>query len=328
VLGNDFDPDAPLTPLEAQLFSGPSKGALTLNLDGSFTYTPTSVALATGQDKFFYVARNGTVDSDPAAVTINFGPPVNHAPVAVGDAPSFITNNTSNPGGTPATVSLLLPPPSVLVNDSDPDVGDVLHVGAFSGLTGANTGATLAIDQTTGANAGRVTFGYASNWVGDATYNYSAQDSGTPPLSSAAVPNHIVRDIAIRSAATQIVTLTTGRWNVTFRARTLPAAVTYELVPSRTSAGTACPLALLPNPVVATVTVPANTPVTAAFFTLQSATTASAQRAGCDTLTVRTAASTPIPLANTVPAHPAATSVTTTLLPPPFNHFTVFNSLP
>ena len=38
VLANDFDVDG--DPMSALLVAGPSHGALTLNVDGSFTYTP------------------------------------------------------------------------------------------------------------------------------------------------------------------------------------------------------------------------------------------------------------------------------------------------
>jgi VCBS repeat-containing protein len=66
VLGNDSDPDGDA--LTAQLASPPAHGALTLNADGSFTYTPT--AGFSGGDTFTYVARDGTTASTPAAVAI------------------------------------------------------------------------------------------------------------------------------------------------------------------------------------------------------------------------------------------------------------------
>jgi VCBS repeat-containing protein len=66
VLGNDSDPDNNL--LSAALVSGPSHGTLTLNPDGSFTYTPATNY--TGSDSFTYQASDGTLASQLATVTL------------------------------------------------------------------------------------------------------------------------------------------------------------------------------------------------------------------------------------------------------------------
>ena len=56
---------------------------LTLNADGSFTYTPN--ANFNGADSFTYTANDGTADSNVATVTITVDA-VNDAPVAVNDS--------------------------------------------------------------------------------------------------------------------------------------------------------------------------------------------------------------------------------------------------
>ncbi|MEX2560843.1 MAG: DUF4214 domain-containing protein, partial [Pirellulales bacterium] len=66
VLANDTDADG--DDLTAQLVSGPTRGDLTLNANGSFTYAPG--ASFQGIDTFTYVATDGVDDSDPATVTI------------------------------------------------------------------------------------------------------------------------------------------------------------------------------------------------------------------------------------------------------------------
>jgi len=66
VLANDTDPDA--DPLMASLVSGTTNGALTLNANGSFTYTPDAGFV--GTDSFTYVAHDGTYESNPVTVTI------------------------------------------------------------------------------------------------------------------------------------------------------------------------------------------------------------------------------------------------------------------
>lgn len=76
VLGNDTDADG--NPLTATLVIGPTNGTVTLNPDGSFTYTP--AANYSGPDSFTYTAKDGTATSNTATVTI-IVTPVNDAPV-------------------------------------------------------------------------------------------------------------------------------------------------------------------------------------------------------------------------------------------------------
>ena len=83
-------------------------GTLTLESDGSFSYTPARDF--TGRDAFTYRANDGTNDSDAATVTIAVGAH-NDAPVAVGEAYSVAEDGTltiSAAGG-------------VLANDTDAD---------------------------------------------------------------------------------------------------------------------------------------------------------------------------------------------------------------
>jgi VCBS repeat-containing protein len=87
VLGNDSDPDGDT--LSAVAGSAPAHGSLSLNDDGSFTYTP--AADYNGSDSFTYRANDGALTSGPAAVTITV--------TAVNDAPSV----TVAPGGTCGT---------------------------------------------------------------------------------------------------------------------------------------------------------------------------------------------------------------------------------
>ena len=66
VLANDSDPNN--DPVTAVLEVAPEHGTLSLNSDGSFSYTPDAVF--TGTDSFTYKANDGTVDSNIATVTI------------------------------------------------------------------------------------------------------------------------------------------------------------------------------------------------------------------------------------------------------------------
>src|SRR5690606_35155301 len=70
VLANDTDPDNAASPLNAGLMmanprplSGPSHGTLTLNADGSFTYSTTDPDFF-GTDTFTYRATDGEAESN------------------------------------------------------------------------------------------------------------------------------------------------------------------------------------------------------------------------------------------------------------------------
>jgi VCBS repeat-containing protein len=69
VLANDTDPQGqPIIVAAPRPFSGPAHGSLTLNADGSFSYTP--VADYSGTDTFTYRATDGFLTSAAATVTI------------------------------------------------------------------------------------------------------------------------------------------------------------------------------------------------------------------------------------------------------------------
>ncbi len=78
LLGNDSDVD--LDPLTAVLVSGPGHGVLTLNSNGSFSYTPEADYF--GPDSFVYAVNDGWADSLNVPVTITVG--------SVNDAPGFV----------------------------------------------------------------------------------------------------------------------------------------------------------------------------------------------------------------------------------------------
>jgi surface protein/VCBS repeat-containing protein len=106
VLNNDTDVDN--VSLTATIVTQPTNGTLTLNSNGTFSYTHNGSETTT--DSFTYKANDGSVDSNLATVTIAIIP-VNDAPVTVNDT---ITLNEG------ATVSVLsTTQTSVLFNDTD-----------------------------------------------------------------------------------------------------------------------------------------------------------------------------------------------------------------
>lgn len=153
VLFNDSDSEN--NTLTAQLVSGPSHGSLTLNANGTFTYTPN--ANYNGTDSFTYQANDGTSNSNVATVNLIIAP-VNDAPVGSSDA--YDTNE-----GT----ALVVGGSGVLTNDTDAD-GDSLT-------------ATLVTSPTHGVvvlNAdGSFTYTPDAHYHGTDVFTYQANDGTT-----------------------------------------------------------------------------------------------------------------------------------------------------
>ena len=129
VLANDSDPNGDA--LTSVLVSGPSHGSVTLNADGSFSYTP--AANFNGADSFTYKASDGTADSNVATVNVTVNP-VNDPPVAKNDG---VNTNVNPPvfdpavGFTEEDTPLTIPGAALTANDTDVDQ-DNLSVEAVS----------------------------------------------------------------------------------------------------------------------------------------------------------------------------------------------------
>ena len=150
VLANDTDSN-PVNTLTARLVTGPANGTLTLNPDGSFTYTPNPNF--NGSDSFIYVANDGALDSLTAATVTITVTPVNDPPVAVND--SVTTAEDAPVSG------------NVLANDTDVDTGDTRTASLVSGP--ANGTLTLNSD-------GSFTYTPNPNFNGSDAFTYKAND--------------------------------------------------------------------------------------------------------------------------------------------------------
>src|SRR5262249_22030131 len=119
VLANDtVDPGLVLTP---RVIGGPSHGSLTLNPDGSFTYTPASGY--SRPDSLTYKANDGTFDSNLATVSLTVGGPV----------PSPETYSTYE------NQALTVNAPGVLGNDANPGGGTLTPLVAAAPYNGTLT---------------------------------------------------------------------------------------------------------------------------------------------------------------------------------------------
>ncbi len=150
VLANDSDVDGDT--LSAVLVSQPTHGSLTLNSNGSFSYTP--AASYNGTDSFTYKASDGQTDSGVATVTITITS-VNDAPVAVNDSYTTAEDTTLNVAA-----------PGVLANDSDVE-GDILS----GALLTQPTHGSLTFNSD-----GSFSYTPAANYNGTDSFTYKAND--------------------------------------------------------------------------------------------------------------------------------------------------------
>jgi VCBS repeat-containing protein len=107
MLTNDSDPDGDPLTITTTPITPPSSGSLSLNSDGSFSYTPNPNF--NGDDNFVYKVCDDSQLCTTAKVTLIVNP-INDPPMATNDT------GTVNQGGT-----LLKVTPGVLGNDSDPE---------------------------------------------------------------------------------------------------------------------------------------------------------------------------------------------------------------
>ncbi|HCG8174529.1 TPA: tandem-95 repeat protein, partial [Vibrio parahaemolyticus] len=147
VLGNDtFEGDDQVVSLDTN--NGPANGTVSVNPDGSVTYTPNDNYH--GTDSFTYIVTSGGV-SESTTVSVDVTP-VNDAPVAKDDIATTQEN-------TAVTID-------VLPNDSDVD-GDKLSIESAS--VPKEQGTVEVVD-------GKLVFTPAENFNGDAEITYTVTD--------------------------------------------------------------------------------------------------------------------------------------------------------
>jgi VCBS repeat-containing protein len=192
VLANDTDADTPTANLIAVLDTTTTHGALVLNANGTFSYTP--VANYNGVDTFTYHANDGVRSSAPVTVTLNIAA-VNDTPVAGADTIATTTNT-----------ALVTPAATLLANDTDVD-NNPLTLTAVSG----------AVNGTVALAGGQVTFTPTAGFTGAGSFQYTVNDGAANATGTVTVN--------IGAAAT-LPQLTIGG------NATNPAANTYQLTPA------------------------------------------------------------------------------------------------
>ncbi|MDF5223068.1 tandem-95 repeat protein, partial [Vibrio parahaemolyticus] len=168
VLGNDtFEGDDKVVSLDTN--NGPANGTVSVNPDGSVTYTPNDNYH--GADSFTYIVTSGGV-SESTTVNVDVTP-VNDAPVAKDD--TAITDED-----TPVTID-------VLPNDTDID-GDKLSIQSASAPEAQ--GKVEIVD-------GKLVFTPAENFNGDAEITYTVTDGALTDQVTVKVTVNAVNDTPI-----------------------------------------------------------------------------------------------------------------------------------
>ncbi|WP_258007832.1 tandem-95 repeat protein, partial [Vibrio parahaemolyticus] len=168
VLGNDtFEGDGKVVSLDTN--NGPANGTVSVNPDGSVTYTPNDNYV--GKDTFTYVVTSGGV-SESTAVEVNVTP-VNDAPVAKDDI-------ATTQEDTAVTID-------VLPNDTDID-GDTLRIDSAS--VPSDQGTVEIVD-------GKLVFTPAENFNGNAEITYTVTDGSLTDQATVKVTVNAVNDTPV-----------------------------------------------------------------------------------------------------------------------------------
>ncbi|MFW1011431.1 tandem-95 repeat protein, partial [Vibrio parahaemolyticus] len=168
VLGNDtFEGDDKVVSLDTN--NGPANGTVSVNPDGSVTYTPNDNYH--GEDTFTYIVTSGGV-SESAIVEVNVTP-VNDAPVAKDDI-------ATTQEDTAVTID-------VLPNDTDVD-GDKLSIESVS--VPKEQGTVEVVD-------GKLVFTPAENFNGDAEITYTVTDGALTDQATVKVTVNAVNDMPV-----------------------------------------------------------------------------------------------------------------------------------
>ncbi len=154
VLSNDTDVDGDT--LTVTLVSPPANGSLSLNANGSFSYTP--VTNFNGSDSFTYQAADGVANSAAATVTITVRP-VNDAPIAADQTYTLLEDS----------LAIIPPATGVLSNAVDADNDRLTAL-----LVTTTTNGTLTL-QTNGA----FTYLPSTNFNGTDHFSYRVSDGTT-----------------------------------------------------------------------------------------------------------------------------------------------------
>lgn len=174
LFGFDVDGDH----LHFSVSANPAHGTITINPDGTFTYTPEPGFSGSDTFQFLLADGHGGFDIGQAVIVVATGqpPPITGPPVATDQTLAAVQGSTLNgqlvatdPDGDPLTYSLTAKPPSFGTLTINPD-------GSFTYTTANNPGDQnygpvsfqyLVDDGQDGQDIGTVTITVSANYLGD-----------------------------------------------------------------------------------------------------------------------------------------------------------------
>ena len=224
VLANDTEPDGQT--MTATVVTAPIHGALSLNANGTFTYTP--AANYTGPDSFVYSASDGSFSAN-ATASITISSAGNSAPVAVNDSYTATEDTVLNvPQAT-----------GVLLNDTDSDTDPLT----------ANIVTQPAFGAVVLAANGSFTYTPVANYNGPDSFTYRAFDG---------VANSIAATVSITVNGTPDAPVAVGESYATDRGVALVVNAPGVLANDTDPDGQTLTAQLVANPASGTLALNAN----------------------------------------------------------------------
>jgi VCBS repeat-containing protein len=209
VLGNDTDTNG--DSLTAVKVTDPAHGTVTLNANGSFTYTPT--AGYSGPDSFTYKANDGTADGNTATVSIT----VNAAAGAMSVTPAGGMSSSGAPGGpfSPSSQQYTLTNTGgTSINWTASKTQTWVTLSSAGGTLAAGATDNVTVSINSGANSlvagpynDTVTFTNSTNGTGNTTRTVSltvnaAPDTTPPIVSPPTSPDNNATGVAVGTNVT------------------------------------------------------------------------------------------------------------------------------
>ena len=141
--------------------SNPAGGSITMNPDGTYTFTGTTPGVYTYQVPVCAQGQSTGCPTETLQITVNNPNATNNAPIA---NPDYATTNV----GTPVTVNSL-------ANDRSGNAGTTLNPGSVT-VVGQPANGTTTVDPATGA----ITYTPNAGFVGEDVLTYRVCDNGNP----------------------------------------------------------------------------------------------------------------------------------------------------
>jgi uncharacterized repeat protein (TIGR01451 family) len=213
ILANDLNPNGPLGDLVITGNTTPANGALVLNADGSFTYTP-NAGFRGPTDTFTYTLGNGTGLTDTATVTITINGMI------------WFVNNDDAAAGTPPGDGRLTNPFRLLTGvdsfneDATDQAGDTIFI--YTGDGPYTGGLTLLNNQKLAGQGAGATLLSISGLPAPSGINLLPATGGTNAEITAAVTNittgsgNTIRGVTLKVTAAAAIALTGNAFGTLF----------------------------------------------------------------------------------------------------------------